>query len=226
MKILAAVLLLAQVATPTPTCPPILPTCIPQTPQATWTPIGPTKTRTPTPHGPTATRTRTRTPGPTQPPPPTPTPGGAYNPCPSPCDLYAIQFDYHGTWAPDVTGPFPPNYFLSAWPRSQDWRGPGNYSLAYKAHTPQGGWQILPSVVTFYVAGPNPAFSAWDEELYHEGITAGCGTNPLIFCPLEVVTRQQMAVFLLKAMHGNGYQPPPCTGIFADVPCPRPTVTP
>jgi hypothetical protein len=32
--------------------------------------------------------------------------------------------------------------------------------------------------------------------------------------------RQQMAVFLLKSKHGICYTPPPCTGIFADVPCP------
>ncbi len=29
-----------------------------------------------------------------------------------------------------------------------------------------------------------------------------------------------MAVFLLKAKHGLCYVPPPCTGVFADVPCP------
>jgi hypothetical protein len=29
-----------------------------------------------------------------------------------------------------------------------------------------------------------------------------------------------MAVFLLKAIHGEGYAPPPCSGIFGDVPCP------
>ena len=29
-----------------------------------------------------------------------------------------------------------------------------------------------------------------------------------------------MAVFLLKAKHGLCYAPPPCTGIFPDVPCP------
>jgi hypothetical protein len=32
--------------------------------------------------------------------------------------------------------------------------------------------------------------------------------------------RQQMAVFLLKAKHGICYTPPPCAGVFADVPCP------
>jgi hypothetical protein len=34
------------------------------------------------------------------------------------------------------------------------------------------------------------------------------------------VLRQQMAVFLLKAKHGVCYVPPPCTGVFSDVPCP------
>ena len=29
-----------------------------------------------------------------------------------------------------------------------------------------------------------------------------------------------MAPFLLKAEHGASYVPPPCTGVFADVPCP------
>ena len=34
------------------------------------------------------------------------------------------------------------------------------------------------------------------------------------------VTRAQMAVFLLKAEHGSSYTPPPCAGVFGDVPCP------
>jgi hypothetical protein len=29
-----------------------------------------------------------------------------------------------------------------------------------------------------------------------------------------------MAVFLLKAKYGSTFTPPPCTGEFADVPCP------
>jgi len=31
-----------------------------------------------------------------------------------------------------------------------------------------------------------------------------------------------MAAFLLKSEHGSGYIPPPCTGVFSDVPCPGP----
>jgi hypothetical protein len=57
------------------------------------------------------------------------------------------------------------------------------------------------------------------ESLYYAGITSGCGTNPLIYCPESDVTRAQMAVFILKALHGASYTPPPATGtIFHDVP--------
>ncbi len=58
------------------------------------------------------------------------------------------------------------------------------------------------------------------EELYREGITAGCNTDPLMYCPDVPVTRAQMAVFLLKAKEAQGYLPPPCTGLFDDVACP------
>jgi len=56
------------------------------------------------------------------------------------------------------------------------------------------------------------------ETMLHTGVTAGCwGGN---YCPGDLVTRAQMAVFLLKAKHGRGYHPPPCTGVFNDVSCP------
>ena len=54
--------------------------------------------------------------------------------------------------------------------------------------------------------------------VFRDGITAGCGAGA--YCPDNPVTRAQMAVFLLKAKHGAGFVPPPCTGIFGDVPCP------
>jgi len=55
-------------------------------------------------------------------------------------------------------------------------------------------------------------------KLVSNGITAGCGNGN--YCPLNPVTRAQMAVFLLKAKFGLCYVPPPCTGVFPDVPCP------
>ena len=44
----------------------------------------------------------------------------------------------------------------------------------------------------------------WIEQLHAEGITGGCGTSPLRYCPGSAVTRGQMAVFLLKVYHGVG----------------------
>jgi len=46
------------------------------------------------------------------------------------------------------------------------------------------------------------------ERLYGAGITGGCGTNPVIYCPEATVTRAQMAIFLLRGMHGSSYAPP------------------
>ncbi len=42
-------------------------------------------------------------------------------------------------------------------------------------------------------------YARWAEDLYNKGITAGCGVSPLRFCPMAVVTRAQMAVFIATA---------------------------
>ena len=54
------------------------------------------------------------------------------------------------------------------------------------------------------------------EQFFLDGITSGCGNNN--YCPNAEVTRDQMAVFLLRAKHGAGYSPPLATGVFDDVP--------
>jgi CSLREA domain-containing protein len=57
------------------------------------------------------------------------------------------------------------------------------------------------------------------ESIYTAGITGGCSTNPLNYCPNNSVTRAQMAVFLLRGIHGSAYSPPAATGtVFTDVP--------
>ena len=59
----------------------------------------------------------------------------------------------------------------------------------------------------------------WIEQLAAESITSGCGQSPPLFCPESPTARDQMAVFLLRALHGAGYTPPPATGtVFTDVP--------
>ncbi|MBI5962994.1 MAG: S-layer homology domain-containing protein, partial [Chloroflexi bacterium] len=49
-------------------------------------------------------------------------------------------------------------------------------------------------------------------------ITGGCTAVPLNYCPTNSVTRAQMAVFLVRAMHGVAFVPPTATGVFSDVP--------
>ena len=62
-------------------------------------------------------------------------------------------------------------------------------------------------------------FTTWIEQLAREGITSGCSTSPPRYCPDAGVTRGQMAVFLLRAKHGAGFEPRPATGMmFEDVP--------
>jgi hypothetical protein len=67
------------------------------------------------------------------------------------------------------------------------------------------------------VPSTNP-FEGYIASLVANGLTAGCGGD--FYCPTSSVTRQQMAVFLLKGKYGLCFTPPPCTGgHFNDVPC-------
>ncbi|HXF84955.1 MAG TPA: S-layer homology domain-containing protein [Anaerolineales bacterium] len=59
---------------------------------------------------------------------------------------------------------------------------------------------------------------AWTyiERLFYMGITGGCTTSN--YCPNNVVTRAQTAIFLLRGIHGASYTPPSASGtIFNDV---------
>jgi len=77
-------------------------------------------------------------------------------------------------------------------------------------HNPGSGvGNVFLDVPADYWAG------GWIELLSSDGITTGCG--PGIYCPEAAVTREQMAVFLLRAKHGPGYVPPTPTGVFTDV---------
>jgi S-layer family protein len=63
-------------------------------------------------------------------------------------------------------------------------------------------------------------FCKWVEELARRGVTSGCA--PGLYCPSAVVTREQMAVFVLKA-YSSGVNPVACgTPMFADVPAASP----
>ncbi len=60
---------------------------------------------------------------------------------------------------------------------------------------------------------------AWQsiERLYSAGITSGCSTNPLSYCPDSPVTRGQMAVFLEKGLYyPDAFAPPNLEPTFND----------
>ena len=96
-------------------------------------------------------------------------------------------------------------------------------SLQISATTTSVSWSnLFIDDVTFYgtFADVSDSHWAWQyiESIYNAGVTGGCGTSPLVYCPTNSVTRAQMAVFLLKAKYGDTYVPPAATGVFGDVP--------
>jgi hypothetical protein len=64
----------------------------------------------------------------------------------------------------------------------------------------QGSDYVPPTATgTIFADVPASAFgAAWIEDLYTRGITGGCLTNPLRYCPNNTNNRQQMAVFITK----------------------------
>jgi hypothetical protein len=59
----------------------------------------------------------------------------------------------------------------------------------------------------------------WVNGLWQDQYTAGCGTNPLVYCPWQGHTRAEGAVFYLRMLNGAGFSPPqPTQQTFADVP--------
>ena len=71
---------------------------------------------------------------------------------------------------------------------------------------------------TFADVPCSSGFAKWIYELVRRGVTSGCGNGN--YCPQAPVTREQMAVFLLRTKELPGYTPPPCANpTFTDVPC-------
>lgn len=72
-----------------------------------------------------------------------------------------------------------------------------------------------PSGMFTDISGGDP-FKPFIEELYNAGITSGCSTSPLRYCPSLPITRAQMAVFIERAL-GNFSPTPSPTGMFSDL---------
>jgi hypothetical protein len=65
-------------------------------------------------------------------------------------------------------------------------------------------WQRVvpagPAVASFSDVPTTHIFYRWIETLAQSGITGGCATGPLRYCPAEPITRGQMAVFIAQAL--------------------------
>jgi hypothetical protein len=84
---------------------------------------------------------------------------------------------------------------------------------------PDGSEGTLPKgwVADFLDVSAANSFYGFVTTLVRNAITVGIGGG--LYGVNDDTLRQQMAVFLLKAKFGLCYAPPPCTGVFTDVPC-------
>jgi hypothetical protein len=60
------------------------------------------------------------------------------------------------------------------------------------------GYVPPPAIGVFADVPPGDPAARWIEQLFDEGVTAGCATNPLRYCPTQGVTRAEMAAFLVR----------------------------
>jgi hypothetical protein len=78
---------------------------------------------------------------------------------------------------------------------------------------------IIPPVATFQDVSVDHWAWRYIEALHESGITSGCSPLPLKYCPDDLVTRAQMAIFLERGIHGSDYTPPSASGsVFNDAP--------
>lgn len=81
------------------------------------------------------------------------------------------------------------------------------------------GWTLPACVQIFTDVSCSDPDAKHIKLVYDKGITAGCNSNPLQYCPDASLTRAQMAVFLVKGYKADGFAPPACQGTFQDVTC-------
>jgi hypothetical protein len=138
---------------------------------------------------------------------------------------YGVQYWLHASWATGHLnvgiGCAPPDvaegYVLSNANNADEWRSRfvTNAPPTLTVPQPYGG-----TCTTFADVSASYWAVSYAERLYESGITGGCATSPLRYCPEQAVTRAQMAVFLLRGVHTSAYVPPAigAGSGFGDVP--------
>lgn len=91
---------------------------------------------------------------------------------------------------------------------------------AMNARTPNSCVTANCALLFADVPATNP-FCPYIEAIYNAGISSGCQSAPLLFCPATSTQRQAMAKFVCNAMSmadPGSCSPSSCTGMFSDVP--------
>jgi hypothetical protein len=102
----------------------------------------------------------------------------------------------------------------------QHWDATADETITPDTQGQVKGWRLHIGGSFGDVPSSNP-FYRFIETLLHHQITGGCSATD--YCPGNVTTRDQMAVFVLIAKEGPGYLPPACTTpVFTDVPASNP----
>jgi hypothetical protein len=114
--------------------------------------------------------------------------------------------------------PLPDQTLSSAWDMATSPDGIAAYLIVRQIFN--GAGQILRLDLRGLVFS-DVSFDHWArsfvEGIFRAGLTTGCGNAR--YCPDGQVSRAEMAVFLLRGIHGSAYTPPPATGgVFSDVP--------
>ena len=208
--------------TPTATLTPTRTSTATQTPTRTPTVPGPTNTftRTPTP---TVTPTATRTPTRTQ----TPLPGSVIvskitatsGPAAGGTSVTITGTNFAAGAAVKIGGQNATNVVVTA--TSITCKTPALQAGALHdvvvTNPSTASGTLVKAWFADFLDVPQGPFHLAVEKVLRAGITSGCGVGTT-YCPDVLVTRDQMAVFILRGEHGGGYKPPDPTGtVFSDV---------
>jgi hypothetical protein len=185
----------------------------------------PTPTASPTPTV-SPTLTPTRTPTPTLTPTVTPTPTLTQTVTQTPTPTAVFEDVPYGHWAKDYIEALYSAGYVAGCSTSPRLYCPDRiltraessvFILRGAYGSISGPPHPTPTTPTFADADPSFWGYGWIESLWTDGFTSGCGTDPLVYCPLRDHTRAEGSVFFLRIKNGVTYTPPSPSGVFSDV---------
>jgi Zn-dependent metalloprotease len=129
---------------------------------------------------------------------PTPDPTGMFADVPYPGQPAAFQAFIEEFYNDGITTGCTPSP-LKYCPQNYVTRG----EMAVFIERALGNFAPTPNPTGMFADVPYPGqpltFTPFIEQFYNDGITTGCANNPLRYCPQNKVTRQEMAVFIVRA---------------------------